>query len=300
MNIPSNLLNVAALKGVFSYHPKCKRIGLTHLCFADNLLIFCKGSINSVMGVQAVLDHFYSMSGLKLNASKCEMYVAGIPAEQSIVIKEIIGFNLGSLPFRYLGVPLVTRKLAVKIGSDVPAKGARVSWKIICLVKSEEGLGLQDVGRWNKSCIVQLIRNLLANEGSLWVAWMHSYVIRNADFWQMKIPTNASWRFKYLLKIRPDVAHLFSSQVCYLNARRVWDDLRATAPKVSWHHLVWFPGRIPKYNIIAWMTMLNRLPARARLVEMGLTIETDKCLLCGIVAETRDHLFFECSFAKEL
>ncbi|KAE8728802.1 hypothetical protein F3Y22_tig00004072pilonHSYRG00220 [Hibiscus syriacus] len=218
MNVLSNLLNVATLKGVFGYHPKCKRIGLTHLCFANDLLIFCKGSIDSVMG-----------------------------------------------------------------GLNVPG-----------------GLGLQDVGSWNKSCIVQLIRKLLANEGSLWVAWMHSYVIRNVDFWQMEIPTNASWNFKHLLETRHDVAHLFSGQVCDLNTRQVWDDLRATAPKVSWHHLVWFHGRIPKFNIIAWMTMLNRQPTRVRLVQMGLTIETDKCLLYGIVAETRDHLFFECIFAKEL
>ncbi|XP_039021839.1 uncharacterized protein LOC120154051 [Hibiscus syriacus] len=33
---------------------------------------------------------------------------------------------------------------------------------------------------------------------------------------------------------------------------------------------------------------------------MGLAIETDKCLLCGEEAETRDHIFFDCQFAKEL
>ncbi|XP_038997432.1 uncharacterized protein LOC120122379 [Hibiscus syriacus] len=206
MNVLSNLLNVAALNGVFGYHPKCKRIGLTYLCFVDDLLIFCKGSIDSVIGVQVILDHFYSMSGLKLNASKCQIYVTGIPAEQISFIREFTGFNLGTLPVRYLGVPLVTRKLVVndcqalidklreklslwankhlsfarrlqlirsvllsisnywcrqlilsypiirKVeqlcsrffwnGADVLARGARVNWKIICLMKSEGGLGL--------------------------------------------------------------------------------------------------------------------------------------------------------------
>ncbi|KAE8654519.1 hypothetical protein F3Y22_tig00117048pilonHSYRG00574 [Hibiscus syriacus] len=195
-------------RGVFGYHPKCKRIGLTHLFFADDLLIFCKGSIDSIMGVQAVLDHFYFMSGLKLNASKCEIY---------------------------LGVTLVTKKLAVK------------------------------------DC--QALIDKLRAKLSLWANKRLSFAGRNADFWQMEIPTNASWSFKYLLKIRPDVAHLFSGQ---------------------------FPGRIPKFSIIAWMSMLNRLPTRVWLVQIGLTIETDKCLLCGTVAEIRDRLFFECSFVKEL
>ena len=40
MNVLSRWLDVVAVRGVFSYHPKFKRIGLTHLCFTDDLLIF--------------------------------------------------------------------------------------------------------------------------------------------------------------------------------------------------------------------------------------------------------------------
>ena len=39
----SKLLDSAATHGVFSYHPKCKKIQLTHLSFADDLLILLKG-----------------------------------------------------------------------------------------------------------------------------------------------------------------------------------------------------------------------------------------------------------------
>ncbi|XP_039025229.1 uncharacterized protein LOC120158476 [Hibiscus syriacus] len=31
---------------------------------------------------------------------------------------------------------------------------------------------------------------------------------------------------------------------------------------------------------------------------MGLSIDDDKCLLCGLEAESREHFFFDCSFAK--
>ena len=64
MNVLSNLLNAAGFYGVFKYHPKCKRINLTYLCFADDLLIFTKGDIDSVMGIQRILELFYSYSGL--------------------------------------------------------------------------------------------------------------------------------------------------------------------------------------------------------------------------------------------
>ncbi|XP_039071270.1 uncharacterized protein LOC120218393 [Hibiscus syriacus] len=303
MNVLSNLLNMAAAKGIFSYHPKCKRIGLTHLCFADDLLIFCKGTLDSIMGVQAVLDHFYSMSGLKLNASKCELYAAGIPDEQLASSRRALVSNWS----RQLILPQAIIKKVEQLcpcffwkGSDTPTKGARVSWKTICLLKSEGGLGIHDIGGWNKSCSVQLIRKLLANNGSLWVVWMRSYTIRNADFWQMEVPKNASWSFKYLLKIRPEAAPILVGQVQEVSTSYIWDKLCSPAPKVPWHHLVWFSGRIPKHSIIVWMTLLNRLPTRVRLLRMGLDIETDKCLLCGAEAETRDHLFFECQFSKEL
>ncbi|XP_039039775.1 uncharacterized protein LOC120177849 [Hibiscus syriacus] len=184
-------------------------------------------------------------------------------------------------------------------GSNLPAKGARVSWWKICLLRSEGGLGVQDIGGWNKAYIVQLIRKLLANEGSLWVAWLRAYVIRNGNFWQMNIPKNVSWNFECLLKAKPSAFHLLVDPA-NLNARRIWENMCVKEPKVPWQRLVWFPGRIPKHSIIVWMAILNRLPTRVRLQKMGLNIDDVNCLLCGLEAETRDHLFFNCSFAKNL
>ncbi|XP_039007845.1 uncharacterized protein LOC120135683 [Hibiscus syriacus] len=361
MNVLSNLLNLAALKGIFNYHPKCKRIGLTHLCFADDLLIFCEPSVDSISGVKAVLEVFNLMSGLKLNINKSEIFVAGLTAAQCTAISEGTGFKLGKLPVRYLGIPLVTKKLMerdclslidkirarltlwenkhlsfagrlqlvrsvlfsltnywcrqVMLPRGVIKKveqlcsryfwkgadlSARVSWRKICLPKSEGGLGVIDIQGWNRACSVRLIRNLLADEGSLWVAWTRSYVIKNANFWHMVPPTDASWNFKKLLKMRHSVNHLFVNRDCALSTRQIWEDLRIVAPKVAWHHLVWFSGRIPKHNIILWMAILDRLPTRVRLMRMGLVIENDRCLFCDLVPETRNHIFFECDYAKSL
>ena len=32
----------------FKYHPKCSKLDITHLCFADDLLIFSRGDLNSI------------------------------------------------------------------------------------------------------------------------------------------------------------------------------------------------------------------------------------------------------------
>ncbi|XP_039039689.1 uncharacterized protein LOC120177707 [Hibiscus syriacus] len=78
MNVLSIILNLAAARGLFRYLPKCKKIGLTHISFIDDLLIFCKGNIESITRIISALDQFYELSGLKLNAAKCELYTAGI------------------------------------------------------------------------------------------------------------------------------------------------------------------------------------------------------------------------------
>ena len=77
MNVLSNLLNAAAAHGVFKFHPKCRRIKLTHLSFADDLLIFTRGVLESVVGIQKVLELFYTYSGLKLNCEKNELFSIG-------------------------------------------------------------------------------------------------------------------------------------------------------------------------------------------------------------------------------
>ena len=114
MNVLSRMLDVAAGYGVFSFHPKCKKLELTHLCFADNLLIFSKGKLETIIGVQNVMQQFYLFFGLKFNNAKCELYSSGINKESLTEIHKKTGFKLGVLPVRYLGVPLVIKKFSLK------------------------------------------------------------------------------------------------------------------------------------------------------------------------------------------
>ena len=114
MDVLSKLLDAAAVHGVFDYHPKCKRIGLTHLCFADDLMIFTKGNMHSIIGIHNILKLFYSYSGLQLNAAKSELFSSGVKRELVDEIQRVTGFKHGVLPIRYLGVPLITRKLSLK------------------------------------------------------------------------------------------------------------------------------------------------------------------------------------------
>lgn len=57
MNCLSHMLNEVASRSRLKYHSNCKKIKLTHLSFADDLLIFIEGNIESVQCVLQVLKN---------------------------------------------------------------------------------------------------------------------------------------------------------------------------------------------------------------------------------------------------
>ncbi|XP_013624097.1 PREDICTED: uncharacterized protein LOC106330089 [Brassica oleracea var. oleracea] len=99
----------AAADGVFGYHATCKTVRLTHLSFADDILVFTDGKNSSLGGVLSVMDTFAQIYGLHINASKSSIYSAGqnkLLLQQSAEVK---GLTVGTLPFRYLGLPLTSK-----------------------------------------------------------------------------------------------------------------------------------------------------------------------------------------------
>ncbi|XP_039069262.1 uncharacterized protein LOC120215754 [Hibiscus syriacus] len=325
-------------------------------------MIFCKGNADSIMGVLSVLDLFYEISGLQLNSSKCKIFSTGCSSRSVDLFQQISGFKKGSLPVRYLGIPLVTRKLTEKDcvvlidkikqrlhhwsarnlsyagrlelirsvlfsvsnywcrqlilpnsiltkvdqlcsrffwkGDDKSATGARVSWDFICFSKAEGGLGLKNTKIWNKACSIDLIRKILAGDDSLWVAWLNSYVFKDQDFWNFVAGSNVGWSINRLLNLRPTVLNIFSSSSS-LRLRDIWDSIRIKREKVPWQNLIWFPMHIPKFSLIAWMSLLNRLPTRDRLLKMGISTEWT-CVNCRIDQEIRNHIFCQCTLAVQL
>lgn len=107
------MLNRAAAQGNFQYHSRCSSIKLTHLSFADYLLIFIDGSIGSVQQVLQVLKEFEQQSGLAVSMQKTIFYASGLSQIETDLIQASMGMVLGSLPFRYLGVPLNSMKLSL-------------------------------------------------------------------------------------------------------------------------------------------------------------------------------------------
>lgn len=110
MDILSKDLDNAATNGVFTPHPQCQDPLITHLSFADDLLIFFDGTDDSLRGILQVMRDFQSKSGLALNIRKTCVFVDGDESASTTLASDF-GLVRGSLPVRYLGLPLSPHKL---------------------------------------------------------------------------------------------------------------------------------------------------------------------------------------------
>ena len=113
MNVLSLMLNKAAAEAKIKYHHKCYSSKLTHLCFADDLLIFINGSLCVVQNVLQVLKEIELRSGLAVSVQKSSFFASGLTDQEIDTIKASTGMPDGLLPVRYLGVPLCTKKLTI-------------------------------------------------------------------------------------------------------------------------------------------------------------------------------------------
>ncbi|XP_013583277.1 PREDICTED: uncharacterized protein LOC106292212 [Brassica oleracea var. oleracea] len=98
--------------GSIGYHPRTENLKISHLMFADDVMVFFDGSSNSLHEISECLDDFASWSGLHMNTTKTELFTAGLDHSESQAIASY-AFPIGKFPIRYLGLPLMSRKLKI-------------------------------------------------------------------------------------------------------------------------------------------------------------------------------------------
>ena len=86
----------------FSYHWRCEATSTTHICFADDLILFCGGSLHAANIIKHSLDTFFSCYGMEANSSKSVVLVAGDNASFREKVIALFGYSLGSLPIKHL------------------------------------------------------------------------------------------------------------------------------------------------------------------------------------------------------
>lgn len=106
----SRVMNKMAQLPDFRFHSMCKSLGLTHLIFVDDLMIFCKGNKTSINRVMEAPQHFTNTTGLVANLDKSNIFIVGVDEETRNRLITRTSFVAGVFPMRYLGLPLSPKK----------------------------------------------------------------------------------------------------------------------------------------------------------------------------------------------
>nr|GEV15128.1 hypothetical protein [Tanacetum cinerariifolium] len=175
----------------FQYHFGCKGIKLTHVCFADDLLVLCHGDAESVKVVRDTIEEFGKCSGLLPNFHKRVPLITkrlGIKNCKCLVDKvrsrisnwknkflscagrlQLIASILESIQVNWCTVFLLPKTVIKEINSllmgflwcngKLSRGKAKIAWKKICKPKSHGGLGLKDLEIWNKALLISIDPN---------------------------------------------------------------------------------------------------------------------------------------------
>ncbi|GMJ15548.1 hypothetical protein HRI_005224000 [Hibiscus trionum] len=104
---------------------------LSHLQYADDLLIFCSAALGEILNVKRVLRVFEISAGLQLNMSKCRLFGVNVEDGLISVWANKMGCLSATLPSDYLGLPLGPSRNSETLWEPVIEKfyKALATWK---------------------------------------------------------------------------------------------------------------------------------------------------------------------------
>ncbi|GKC56750.1 hypothetical protein Tco_1084348 [Tanacetum coccineum] len=81
----------------------------------------------------------------------------------------------------------------------------------------------------------------------------------------------------------------------------VWSTIRPMNVKVDWFEVVWFPFYIPCHAFNLWLVVKQRLKTQDKVASWEVSDSLmSVCLLCELVSDSHEHIFFEYSFSQQV
>nr|KAJ0215658.1 hypothetical protein LSAT_V11C300101270 [Lactuca sativa] len=209
----------------FKFHWRCKKQEITHLCFADDLMVFCHGKFPmKYLGAPLICTRLFKRD-CKVLVEKVKSRVNNWKNKSLSYAGrlQLIRFVLSSLPVYWASVMLLPKSITSEIekimrnflwSSGDSRKGvAKVSWNEICRPKKNGVLGLRNLNEWNIALLSCRIWKIISGHNSLWVKWVNAYLLEGRSFWDVGFKDKMSWSWRNLLKIRTHLRDFFVVQI---------------------------------------------------------------------------------------
>ncbi|GJV83163.1 hypothetical protein Tco_1523061 [Tanacetum coccineum] len=279
---------------------------ITHLCFADDLLVFCHGDTQSVGIIKKSLDEFSEHTP---NMHKSTIFFGGLSnAEQQNILNlclftvvdkvrskvndwknkalsyagrvQLIASILSSMQNYWASVFLLPKQVIYEINKMLKgflwcqgelANGkANVSWETVCKPKNQGGLGIKDLGVWNEH-----IRWKLGNGKSVNV-WH--------DRWCSVSPLSdfITTRDMYDARLRNECT------------------VREVIHEGRWKWPAEWNNDFAELDQLQVPMSREDMEDKADKIKMWRPNEDLKCALCSKCTDSHNHLFFTCEFSNEV
>nr|GEU36022.1 hypothetical protein [Tanacetum cinerariifolium] len=282
---------------------------------------FSHGDPYSVKVIMKAMEEFKNASGLTPSLTKSTAYFCNVLNHTKLSILQILPFEEGHLPVKYLGVPLVSSRLVFKDCKELvdrirsrindwknkslsvagrlqlvqsvlgsmhgdEARESEGSWEVVCLPKNEGGLGVRRLDLFNKALMVPYIWNLITRKESLWVKWIHQYKLRGFVLVMEKLALfDAIHNGEWLWPVD------WFSKYPLLNSVVV-PTLSAMHDRLEWRD--WLEIVKPFSVNVVW----NCIHPRDAVVNW--VFVSMHCSLCDGQPDSHEHLFFDCGFSKQV
>ncbi|XP_074288580.1 uncharacterized protein LOC141613735 [Silene latifolia] len=272
MEVLSKYLRKLCQQPHVSHHPKCHALNLTHLFFADDLMIFTHGDSPSVAAVSDALNDFAQVSGLFANPEKNNVYFGGVPPSLQDLILTTTRFSKGSFPFRYLGFPLNTVRLSSAMFDPliIVVQRAVTHWSALLLsyVGNVQLLNSVVFGLttfWCSSVFLprhitkkiskigkdffwgipsgehRWVYLLAQNHSGIWAHWIQHYIFKESDIWHIQSKPYFPYSFKAILTVRDTLSSRAGSIFNAQTLLHSW----SSAGKLSLHNAYLFLKNAP-------------------------------------------------------
>ena len=111
-------------------------VRISHLLFADDTILFCDASREQSLSIRLALSCFQAFTSLKVNVGKSEIVLVG-EVNNLVALASILQCRVGSLPMKYLGMPLGTSFKTASIWKPILEKMEKKlsGWKHLYLSK---------------------------------------------------------------------------------------------------------------------------------------------------------------------
>nr|KYP64300.1 Putative ribonuclease H protein At1g65750 family [Cajanus cajan] len=217
---------------------------LSHLLFADDILLFGQASEDQACLVASILEEFSRASGLRVNLTKSKFVSSRRVSQRRIdTLEGLLGISHTARIGRYLGVPMMHGKLCLVKStiSSIPIYSMQslwlpqavcskidqacrrmlwtkpdntrfwspVSWEVVTQPKELGGLGVREARRVNVSLLGKLVWDMLSAPQKPWVHLLSNLYLHGDSILCAQTRRGASPIWSSIIKALPSLREGF-------------------------------------------------------------------------------------------